>query len=133
VRVAGTALVLGVLAFLTSLSYSLGHNTVGNVGSGDDLMTLLGLIGAIMSIAGAVILAIRPMLKRVNAQVCDINDAVNNAPTTLSDRIDEVLVDLKMNSKMVGAISQSQANLSLEVLSLSTRLDEHMATTNERK
>lgn len=125
-RVAGTALVLGVLAFLTSLSYSLGHNTVGNVGSGDDLMTLLGLIGAIMSIAGAVILAIRPMLKRVDSGVCEINNAVNNSPIPLTDRIDEMTKELRMNSKMVEVMAESQATLGIEMSNLSTRLDEHI-------
>ena len=124
-KLVGLVLFVGIAAFLTSLAYSLGHNTLGSTGSGDDLMTALGLVGAMLSIVTGVTLAIRPMLKRVDV-------AVNNSATPLSDRVDEMLVEQKMTSKMVAAISESQANLSLEVLSLSTRLDDHIAKTTER-
>jgi hypothetical protein len=133
VKVAGALLVIGVVLFLTSLAYALGHDTVGSAGSGDDLMSVLGLVATIVAIYGGVVLAVRPTLSRMNHQVGEINRAVNNSPTPMSDRVDEVLVEMRLTNKMVEAVSESQANLSLEVLSISTRLDDHIVRTEGTK
>jgi hypothetical protein len=96
-------------------------------------MSILGLVATIIAIYGGVVLAVRPTLSRMNAQVGEINRAVNNSPTPMSDRVDEVLVEMRITNKMVEAVSESQANLSLEVLSISTRLDDHIVRTEGTK